>query len=78
MAVPEGQAFLGGMMKKFMGSSDNKAAAGFEMSPDMMKMMNGFTVKRILSMLGTMGADAKLTKEDMLDINAKLNSIKKS
>lgn len=78
MAVPEGQAFLGGMMKKFMGSSDNKATAGFEISPDMMKMMNGFTVKRILSMLGTMGADAKLTKEDMLGINAKLNAIKKS
>lgn len=78
MATEDGQKFLGAMMKKLMGSSDNKGAAGFEMSPDMMKMMNGFTVKRILSMLGTMGADAKLTKEDMLGINVKLNSIKKS
>ena len=43
----------------------------------MMKMMNGFTVKRILSMLGTAGVDVKLTKEDMLAINAKLNKIKK-
>lgn len=79
LAVEEGQKFLGAMMKKFMGSSDkNGAAAGFEVSADMMKMMNGFTVKRILSMLGTVGSDVKLTKEDMLAINAQLNSIKKS
>ena len=66
------------MMMKFMKSADKKGgAAGFEVSADMMKMMNGFTVKRILSMLGTAGVDVKLTKEDMLAINAKLNKIKK-
>ena len=49
----------------------------YSMNEDMMKMMNGFTVKRILSMLKTAGIDAKLTKEDMLKINAELNKIKK-
>lgn len=41
-----------------------------------MKMASGFTVKRILSMMGTMGAEA-LTKEEILEINRKLNKIKK-
>lgn len=81
MSTMKGKIFLGKMMMKFMKSSDKKGgapkAAGFEISEDMMKMMNGFTVKRILSMLGTAGMDVKLTKEDMLQINAELNKIKK-
>lgn len=78
MSTFKGKMFLGEMMMKFMKSADKKGgAAGFEVSADMMKMMNGFTVKRILSMLGTAGVDVKLTKEDMLAINAKLNKIKK-
>lgn len=81
MSTMKGKIFLGKMMMKFMKSSDKKGgapkAAGFEVSEDMMKMMNGFTVKRILSMLGTAGVDVKLTKEDMLQINAELNKIKK-
>ena len=78
MSTIKGKMFLVEMMMKFMKSADKKGgAAGFEVSADMMKMMNGFTVKRILSMLGTAGVDVKLTKEDMLAINAKLNKIKK-
>ena len=78
MAVPEGQAFFGQMMAKAMKSSEDGGHAGMEInSEDLMKMMNGFTVKRMLSMLGTAGADA-MTKEDMLAINAELNKIKKN
>lgn len=78
MATEDGKMFLGELMRNFMQSSNGKGgAAGFEVSADMMKMMNGFTVKRILSMLGTAGVDVKLTKEDMLAINEKLNKIKK-
>ena len=81
MSTMKGKIFLGKMMMKFMKGSGDKGgapkAAGFEVSEDMMKMMNGFTVKRILSMLGTAGMDVKLTKEDMLQINAELNKIKK-
>ena len=40
-----------------------------------MKMMGGFTVMRLVSMAGA--ADFKITKEQVLDINAKLNQIKK-
>jgi hypothetical protein len=37
--------------------------------------MGGFTFIRLAGMIGTMGVN--LTKEQLLDINAKLNKIKK-
>ena len=50
--------------------------AGFEMSMGMLKnvygMAKGFTVKRVFSMLG-----GKFTKEQILEINAMLNKVKK-
>ena len=48
----------------------------FTQNPDMMKFLTGFTIKRLLSMMGTMGAEP-LSKQEMLDLNAKLNKIKK-
>ena len=45
-------------------------------SKDLMGFLSGFTVKRLLSMMGTMGAKP-LTKEEMLEFNKKLNKIKK-
>ena len=59
------------MMKYLIGGK----AAGFEMNEGMMQMMGGFTVIRLTSLMGTAGV--KLTKEDLLDLNAKLNKIKK-
>ena len=41
----------------------------------MMQMLGGFTILRISGMVGMMGVN--LTKEDLLDLNAKLNKIKK-
>ena len=46
---------------------DNEAMAGF---------MGGFTIKRLMSMMGAMGAKP-LTKEQMLGFNTMLNKIKK-
>ncbi len=51
-------------------------AAGFEVSGDMMSMMNGFTVLRLFTMMGGM-ANIKFTKEELLDMNKKLNRIRK-
>lgn len=58
------------------------AGGGKEESPfkaenmgPMMQMMGSFTVVRLLKLLGAAGVN--LTKEQMLDINAKLNQIKK-
>lgn len=78
LANPEGMKFFGGLMSKMMSGAGD--TAGFDLgnsNEGVMKMMNGFTVKRLFSMLGTMGAKDKITKEDMLGINTALNQIKK-
>ena len=57
-------------------SKDGKPSAmGFEMNSGMMQMLGGFTVLRLAGMIGTMNIN--LTKEDLLDLNAQLNKIKK-
>ena len=58
------------------GDGDKKGSfAGFEMNEGMMQMMGGFTVLRLTSLIGTAGIN--FTKEELLDLNAKLNKIKK-
>ena len=51
-------------------------AAGFEVGPEMMAMMGGFTALRLFTLMGGM-MDVKFTKEELLKINSKLNKIKK-
>ena len=66
------------LMGKMMsgGKKGEKAKPmGFEMSSDMMSMMNGFTVLRLLTMAGGM-MNAKFTKEDLLALNKKLSRIR--
>lgn len=50
-------------------------AAGFEVGPEMMAMMGGFTALRLFTLMGGM-MDVKFTKEELLALNAKLNKIK--
>ena len=61
------------LMGKLFGGK--KKAAGFEMTPYMMTMMNGFTVLRLLTMAGGM-MNVKFAKEDLLKLNARLNRVK--
>ena len=49
---------------------------GILSNPEMMAMMGGFTVLRLFTLMGGM-ADIKFTKEELLDLNKKLNKIKK-
>ena len=67
---------LAGKLLGGKGKDGKMEAMGFEINADMMSMMNGFTVLRLFTLMGGM-ADAKFTKEQLLDINAKLNKIKK-
>ena len=62
---------LGGNKKK----GEKPKAMGFEVTPDMMAMMNGFTVLRLLTMAGGM-MNKEFTKEELLKLNKKLNRIK--
>ena len=67
---------MGKMLGGKKGDGEGMKAAGFDVTPDMMSMMNGFTVLRLLTMAGGM-MNVKFTKEELLDLNAKLNKIKK-
>lgn len=63
------------MIKKTLGGSDSDggmSAAGFKINKTMLNMAKGFTIKRVFMMLG-----GKFTKEQILEINAMLNKIKK-
>ncbi len=75
MATPEGMQMLGGVFAALMPKNGDTKMAGFEMSDAMMQMMGGFTFIRLAGMIGTMGIN--FTKEQLLDMNAKLNKIKK-
>ena len=75
MKTEGGRALLGGMMQKMMSKVSGEKAAGFEMNEGMMKMMEGFTMIRLTSLMGTAGV--KVTKEQLLDLNAQLNRIPK-
>ena len=73
MATEGGRELLSKLMSSFMG--EKKEAMGFKLNPEMMQMMGGFTVVRLCNMLGTM--NVKVTKEQLLGLNAMLNTIKK-
>ncbi len=81
IATLQGKMIFMGLMGKLMGGKgkgkDGKMEAmGFEVGPEMMSMMGGFTVLRLFTLMGGM-MDVKFTKEDLLDLNAKLNKIKR-
>ena len=66
------------LMGKMMGGKKKGEKAkpmGFEVTSEMMSMMNGFTVLRLLTLAGGM-MDAKFTKEDLLNLNKKLSRIR--
>ncbi len=73
MEAEEGREFFTQMMKKASEGQEN--ANAFQMSPEMMAMLGSFTVLRLTSLMGA--AHMSLTKEQLLDLNAKLNTIKK-
>ena len=55
---------------------ENGKVMGFDVTADMMSMMNGFTVLRLVTLMGSM-VEGKISKEMLLDLNAQLNKIKK-
>ncbi len=73
MKSPEGQAIFANMMKNFGGGEN--AMMKPENMGQMMKMMESFTVLRLMKLMGA--ANITVTKEQMLGLNAQLNLIKK-
>ncbi len=80
LSTVRGKLIFASLMGKMLGGGkkdgEKKQVMGFEMTADMMTMMNGFTVLRLITLAGGM-MDAKFTKEQLLDLNAQLNKIKK-
>ena len=83
ISTMQGKMIFMGLVGKLMGGKGKKKgedgkieAMGFEIGPDMMSMMGGFTVLRLFTLMGGM-MDVKFTKEELLDLNAKLNKIKR-
>ena len=77
LANPEGRELIMNLMKSAMSGKEGMVDASAMMGNEaMMSFMAGFTIKRLMSMMGTMGAEA-LSKEKMLGFNAMLNQIKK-
>ena len=82
LATLRGKLIFLGLMKKVMGGKKKGGkkkggmkAMGFEVSADMMSMMNGFTVLRLFTLMGGM-MNVPFTKEDLLKLNKKLNRIR--
>ena len=80
LSTVRGKLLFAKLMAKVMGGKkkdgEKKQMMGFDVTPEMMSMMNGFTVLRLITLMGGM-ADMKMTKEQLLDLNAQLNKIKK-
>lgn len=74
LSTPEGTQIFQEIAERM---SNGKGPAGFDSlnNEGMMAIMGGFTLIRLSGMLGTMGI--KLTREELLDINARLNQISK-
>lgn len=76
----EGQRLFLKLIGDIFSRSPEKEAGegktGFALNDNMLKMMGSFSVLRMLGMLGTVGLEP-LTKQEMLEVNAALNLIKK-
>ena len=70
MATEEGAAYLMDVMTQIGGEKMAKMMSG------MMQMLGSFTLLRLVSMLGTMNIESP-SKETLLAVNAKLNTIPK-
>lgn len=77
VSTMEGKLLFASLAAKIMSKMgmDKGKSGGMDMGAGMMQMMGGFTVLRLTSLMGAAGT--RLTREQLLDINAKLNKIKK-
>lgn len=85
--APEGYFSLNDKLEDIMTSEEGKqffmetfrqmsgGEKGMDLNPAMMQMLGSFTVLRLVGLMGA--AEVKITKEQLLGMNAQLNQIKK-
>jgi len=80
MDTLQGKMLLMGMLAKMMPKAKdgdkNQVTGDIGLTKDMMAMLGGFTFLRLLNMAGGM-MGIEMTKEQLLEMNAKLNKIKR-
>ena len=75
MASEQGRELLGGILEKMSGQTEAESG-GYDMSSGAMReLLNGFSVIRLLNLMGAAGM--QMSKEQMLELNQKLNQIEK-
>ena len=75
---PQGQMVMMGVFKKLTAGFGEKAKGMDEgFGKNMMNMLNGFTVIRMLNLMGTAGS-TNIKKEDLIELNQMLNKIPKN
>ncbi len=72
----EGRNYFFKVMKNIFANKAEGMAAGMQLNEEMMQMMGGFTVLRMINLLGAAGV--KMTKDELLAINNRLNQISKA
>lgn len=72
LAVPQGKALIDGLLSKMAAGKP----AGFQMNENMMRMLEGFTVLRMVNLMGA-AMNESPSKEALLALNEKLNAIEK-
>lgn len=84
MKSEEGKALFMGLMSKVAAGmsqgnekNDGNPAAGAMANPKMLEMLGGFTVIRMINLMGAAGPKVEWKKEDLLGLNAQLNKIKR-
>ena len=77
MATLKGKMLIFSVFASHMPKGKDSPVGGMDMNAmgGMMEMLGSFTLLRLMGMMGTMNIN--FTKEEMLEINAKLNKIKK-
>ena len=78
MGTLQGKMLVAGLFAKMapkLGGGNKNSGMDMSTMGSMMDMLGGFTFIRLAGMLGSMNIN--FTKEELLDINAKLNKIKK-
>jgi beta-galactosidase len=78
MGTVRGKMLFMKLITELMGqmkSKDSGATVNFEFNSGMLDMLSSFTVLRLAGMVGM--ANITITKEQLLDLNAQLNKIKK-
>jgi beta-galactosidase len=80
MATTRGKILMMSWVTKLLSKMEKGGDKGegghkFELNSDLIAMLSGFTILRLSGMVSM--ADIHLTKEDLLSLNAQLNTIKK-